>query len=82
MIRGLDRSVGIGILLASILGFISYAWLLLASQWSIMVLQFTVLAAVAGLLGVLAWIGYAMATTPAAAPAGQERLATNEETEV
>ena len=65
MIRGIDKSVGIGIFVASILGFIAYAWLLLASQWGIMVLQFTALAAVAGLLGVLAWIGYAMATTPA-----------------
>lgn len=64
MSKGTDRSIGLAIFIASILGFIAYAWLLLASQWSPIVIQFTVLAAVAGLLGVLAWIGLTMATTP------------------
>jgi len=37
----------------------------LVSEWSAIVLQLTVLVAVAGLLGVLAWIGLTMATAPA-----------------
>ncbi len=72
MSKTTDRYVGVAIFVASISGFMAYAWLLLASKWSVMVLQFTVLAAVAGLLGVLAWIGYAMATTPAPPSREQE----------
>jgi len=64
MARKPNRSVGITIFVASIIGFILYAWLLLVSEWSAIVLQLTVLAAVAGLLGVLAWIGLTMATSP------------------
>jgi len=64
MARKPDRPVGIAIFIACVIGFIIYAWLLLVSEWSAIVLQLTVLAAVAGLLGVLAWIGLTMATTP------------------
>jgi len=64
MARKPDRAVGIAIFIACVVGFIIYAWLLLVSDWSAIVLQLTVLAAVAGLLGVLAWIGLTMATTP------------------
>ncbi len=64
MSKRADRSVGLAIFIVSILGFMAYAWLLLASEWGMIVLQLTVLAAVAGLLGILAWIGLTMATTP------------------
>ena len=64
MARRPVRSVGIAIFIACIVGFIIYAWLLLVSEWSTVVLQLTVLAAMAGLLSVLAWIGLTMATTP------------------
>lgn len=57
------RPVGITIFIVCVVGFITYAWFLLVSEWSTIVLQMTVLAAVAGLLGVLAWIGLTMATT-------------------
>ncbi|MEM2760033.1 MAG: hypothetical protein QXU32_09940 [Nitrososphaerales archaeon] len=56
-----DRSFGIAIFIACIVGFVIYAWLLLVSEWKEIVLQITVLAAVAGILGVFAWIGFAMA---------------------
>jgi predicted DNA-binding transcriptional regulator len=56
------RALGITIFITCIGGFIIYAWFLLVSEWKEIVLQLTVLAAVAGLLGVLAWIGLAMAT--------------------
>jgi predicted DNA-binding transcriptional regulator len=41
-----------------------YAYLLLATDWGIIVLRLTVLAAIAVLVAVLAWIGYTMATAP------------------
>lgn len=72
MNKAVDRSVGLAILIASILGFLAYAWLLLVSPWGMIVLQLTILAAVAGLLGVLAWIGCTMATTPPPASVEQE----------
>jgi predicted DNA-binding transcriptional regulator len=56
------RALGMAIFITCIGGFIIYAWFLLVSEWKEIVLQLTVLAAVAGLLGVLAWIGLAMAT--------------------
>lgn len=73
MARKPDKSVGIAIFISCIIVFIIYAWLLLVSEWSAIVLQLTVLAAVAGLLGVLAWIGYTMATTPPPPSAEQEQ---------
>ena len=78
MARKPDRSVGIAIFIACIVVFIIYAWLLLVSGWSVIVLQLTALAAVAGLLGVLAWIGLTMATTPSSSSAEQEQMGTGQ----
>jgi len=78
MARKPDRSVGIAIFIACVVSFIIYAWLLLVSEWSAIVLQLTVLAAVAGLLGVLAWIGLTMATTPSPPSAEQEQMGTGQ----
>lgn len=64
MARKPNRSVGIVIFIACIVGFIIYAWLLLVSEWSDLVLKLTVLALVAVLLGLLAWIGLTIASTP------------------
>lgn len=72
------RSIGIAIFIACIVGFIIYAWLLLVSEWSTIVIQLTILAAVAGLLGVLAWIGLTMATTPPPPSAEQEQMGTGQ----
>lgn len=44
------RALGLLIFLASIIGFITYAYLLLASEWSIIVLKLTIV----GLIGVIA----------------------------
>jgi len=59
-----NRSVGAVIFIACIVGFIVYAWLLLVSEWSALALKLTVLALVAVLLGLLAWIGLTIASTP------------------
>lgn len=46
-----------------IVGFFVYAYLLMLSEWSPVVLQLSVLMAVGGILGVISWIGYNMATS-------------------
>ncbi len=61
MIR--QRVVGISIFVLCIVGFFVYAYLLMLSEWSPVVLQLSVLMAVGGILGVISWIGYNMATS-------------------
>jgi predicted DNA-binding transcriptional regulator len=63
-----DRAIGSSILGASILGIVVYGALLAlpwAWEWT---LRITAFLAVALLLGILAWIGYTMATTPPPEP--------------
>ena len=55
--------VGIMIFVLAIGGFFVYAYLLMLSEWSPIVLQLTILMIVGGVLGVVSWIGYMMATT-------------------
>jgi len=57
------RTIGMLIFVLSIAGFFAYAYLLMLSQWSPIVLQLSVLMAVGGILGVISWIGYNMATS-------------------
>lgn len=59
------RDTGITIFILCIAGFFVYAYLLMLSEWSGVVLQLSVLMISGGLLGVIAWIGYTMATTKA-----------------
>ncbi len=63
-----DRAIGGTILIASILGIIIYGALLyLPWSWE-WTLRITAFLAVLLLLGILAWIGYTMATTPPPEP--------------
>ncbi len=57
------RGIGIMIFILSIGAFFVYAYLLMLSEWSPIVLQLTILMVVGGVLGILSWIGYMMATT-------------------
>ncbi len=57
------KSTGIFIFIACIVGFFLYAYLLMLSEWSGIVLQLTILMIVGGVLGIISWIGYIMATT-------------------
>jgi len=61
-----DRAIGAAIFVVSVVGIIVYAWLVYA--FPVMVLQVTAFVAVAGVLVILAWIGWTMATTPPPAP--------------
>lgn len=63
--RSETKIAGYALLVASILVFIIYAYLLLNTGLGILILELTVLAAIAALLAVLGWIGYTMATVPA-----------------
>ena len=57
------KGMGIAIFMLCIGGFFLYAYLLMLSEWSPIVLQLSVLMIAGGILGVVAWIGYVMATT-------------------
>ncbi len=57
------KGMGITIFILCISAFLVYAYLLMLSEWSGVVLQLSVLMITGGLLGVIAWIGYTMATT-------------------
>lgn len=65
-----DQGLGVVILLASVIGILVYGGLLffaggLIAFW---VLKITAFIAVAGVLAILAWIGYTLATTPPPQP--------------
>ena len=57
------KGMGIAIFVLCISAFFLYAYLLMLSEWSPIVLQLSVLMIAGGILGVIAWIGYVMATT-------------------
>ncbi len=65
-----DQAIGALILVGSVAGIFIYAWLLflMGPVVSLLALQLTGLIAVGGVLGILAWIGYTLATTPPPAP--------------
>lgn len=58
------RSVlGVMIFVLCIVGFFVYAYLLMLSEWSSIVLQLSILMIAGGVFGAVSWIGYIMATT-------------------
>jgi hypothetical protein len=58
-----SRLTGILILAMSIIGFVIYLYLILASKWDILVLKISIIVAVGAVVSVMAWIGYTMSTT-------------------
>ena len=63
-----DQTVGVLLCLGSVLGILAYGWLVFASEWAMLMLQLTGFIAVGAVLGILAWIGYTLATTPPPKP--------------
>jgi len=57
------KAKGIMIFVLAISAFFLYSYLLMLSEWSPIVLQLSLLMIVGGILGVISWIGYMMATT-------------------
>jgi len=63
-----DQVIGLLLLIASIAGILIYGWIIFFTDWFLLLLQITGFIAVAGVLGILAWIGYTLATTPPPKP--------------
>lgn len=63
-----DTLIGIVILILSVVGIVTYNWLLFFTEWSLMILKITAFIAVTGILAIFAWIGYTLATTPPPKP--------------
>ncbi len=59
-----NRGAGLALLVISVVAFFIYAYFLLGTQYGVLIMQFTILGAVAMLLAVLGWIGYTMLTAP------------------
>jgi predicted DNA-binding transcriptional regulator len=55
---------GFFLLIVSVTAFIIYAYFILMTEFGLVILKLTVLAAVATLLAVLGWIGYTIITAP------------------
>ncbi len=66
-----DQLLGLLVFAASVIGIIIYFCLMFVpplNQWAFLVIQITMFIAVGAVLGVLAWIGYTLATTPPPEP--------------
>ena len=57
------KAQGIMIFVLAISAFFVYSFLLMLSEWGPIVLQLSILMVVGGILGVISWVGYVMATT-------------------
>jgi len=57
------KAQGIMIFVLAISAFFVYSYLLMLSERSPIVLQLSILKIVGGILGVISWVGYMMATT-------------------
>lgn len=63
-----DQVVGFGLIIVSAIVILIYGWLVFLTNYWDMVLRLTGFIAVAGVFGILAWIGYTLATTPPPKP--------------
>ena len=63
-IKRTGKAGGFVLLIVSVAAFVIYAYLLLTTDFGILILKLTILGAVATLLAVLGWIGYTIVTAP------------------
>jgi len=63
-----DQVIGILLMLVAIVVIIAYAWILFLTEWTLLLIQITLMIAVVAVLGIVAWIGYTLATTPPQKP--------------
>lgn len=63
-----DQIVGYLLLTVSVVVIVAYGWLVFMTDYALLILQITGFIAVAGVFGILAWIGYTLATTPPPKP--------------
>ena len=79
-----DAAIGVGILAASIVVIAVYLWLIFLPPLAgvdLFILKLTGSVAVAGIFGILAWIGYTLATTPPPKPIEEIEKEIEKETE-
>jgi predicted DNA-binding transcriptional regulator len=55
-------------MLVSLSIIVGYGWILFFTGWTLLLIQLTLMIAVAAVLGIIAWIGYTLATTPPPKP--------------
>ncbi|MGC9149277.1 MAG: transcriptional regulator [Sulfolobales archaeon] len=65
-----DQLLGIGLVIISLLAMVVYGYLVFLTppEVSILVIKLTVFIAFLAVFGILAWIGYTLATTPPPKP--------------
>jgi len=63
-----DKAVGLALLVVSIVIIIAYAYVMFATHYAMFLLELTGVVAIAVVFGILAWVGYALATTPPPKP--------------
>ncbi|ADY01346.1 hypothetical protein VMUT_1141 [Vulcanisaeta moutnovskia 768-28] len=63
-----DKAVGIGLLVISIVIILAYIYLAFFTPYTTLVLQITDTLIIIVVFGILAWVGYALATTPPPKP--------------
>lgn len=69
-----DQVVGAFFLVAGIAGILVYAWLVFLTAWWDLILRFTGFIAVGGILTIVSWIGWTLATTPPPKPLEMEEF--------
>jgi hypothetical protein len=63
-IKRTGKAGGFVLLIVSVIAFVTYTYLLMATELGTVILKLTVLWAVAILLAVFGWIGYTIITAP------------------
>jgi len=63
-----DQVVGVLLMVLAVAVIVAYGWIVFFTEWSLLLLQITGFIAVLGIFGILAWIGYTLATTPPPKP--------------
>jgi predicted DNA-binding transcriptional regulator len=63
-----DRVVGLVLLVVSVVVIVAYAYVMFATPYALFLFELTGVVAIAVVFGILAWVGYALATTPPPKP--------------
>ncbi len=63
-----DKAIGVFLLIISIIIIVVYGYILFLTQYDILLLKLTGIIAVIVVFGIVAWIGYTLATTPPPKP--------------
>jgi predicted DNA-binding transcriptional regulator len=63
-----DQVIGVLLIVLAVAVIVAYGWIVFFTEWSLLLLQITGFIAVLGIFGILAWIGYTLATTPPPKP--------------